>query len=143
MDIALMKEKWTGWEFDERSFEIAPEKLQAFAEACGERLPKFVDPSHPDFQAVPNFSTSFHGRRQLPDGFPMVQEHSYDGGKSVVYKGPIRAGDTIVAKSHIHDIYEKTGRSGTMRFVVHRMHFSNQRNEEVAIVDWSLIEKLG
>ena len=58
------------------------------------------------------------------------------------WKAPIRPGDTVVARSHIHDIFEKTGRSGGMMFIVHRMEFTNQRDELVAIVDWKMIQKL-
>ena len=47
-----------------------------------------------------------------------------------------------MARSHIHDIFEKTGRSGGMMFVVHRMEFTNQREELVAVVDWKMIQKL-
>ena len=35
----------------------------------------------------------------------------------------------------LHDVYEKTGRTGTMVFVVVRYTLSNQRGEQVAIVD--------
>ena len=44
-------------------------------------------------------------------------------------------------RSKIHDIYEKTGRSGTMVFIVHRMEFSNQRGEPVSIVDWRFLQQ--
>ena len=60
----------------------------------------------------------------------------------VEWKAPIRPGDCVVARSHIHDIFEKTGRSGGMMFIVHRMEFSNQDDQLVAIVDWKMIQKL-
>ena len=143
MDITELKEKWTGWEFDERTFQISGKELREYALACGETQPRYVDPEHPDFQAVPNYTARFHGRRQLPENFPVVQRNLFDGGKTVEPKGPIRPGDTITAKSHIHDLYEKTGRSGGMKFIVHRMHFFNEAGDEVAVVDWKMIEKLG
>jgi hypothetical protein len=37
--------------------------------------------------------------------------------------------------SSIHDIYEKTGRSGTMTFMVVRYVLTNQRDELVATID--------
>lgn len=143
MDVGALKEKWTGWEFDEKSFEIGAEPMVEFAAACGETLPRYVDPSHPDFQAAPSYTSRFHGGRELPEGFPMKREKSFDGGKCVEFKAPIRAGDTITARSTIHNIYEKTGRSGGMMFVVHRMRFFNQRDELVSIVDWKMIQKMG
>jgi hypothetical protein len=39
----------------------------------------------------------------------------------------------------ISEIYTKTGRSGTMIFVVNRMSFTNQHGEKVAAVDWRQI----
>jgi len=142
MDAAQMKTKYVGHEFDESRFEIDAESMKAFAEACGETLSKFVDPADPDFQAPPSYPTRFHGRRQLPKDFPMEMMRSFDGGKCVEPRQPVRPGDVLIAKSHIHDIFEKTGRSGGMMFVVHRMEFFNQRDELVSIVDWKLIQKL-
>ena len=142
MDIAELKQKWTGQTFDEVSFEIDGAALVEFALACGETLPRYIDRSDEDFQAVPSYTSRYHGRRQLPEGFPMVQAKSFDGGKAVECFAPIRPGDTITADSTIHDIFEKTGRSGGMMFVVHRMRFSNQRGELVSIVDWKLLQKL-
>jgi hypothetical protein len=143
MDVQELTQKWTGWEFDEVSFEITADSISEFALACGETLPRYVDPQAPDFQAVPSFSAKFHGGRQLPEGFPMDRAQSFDGGKCVEHHAPIHAGDSITARSTIHNIFEKTGRSGGMLFVVHRMRFTNQRDELVAIVDWKMIQKLG
>ena len=143
MDTAELKRDWVGRTFDTVSFEIETESMLNFAKACGEQLPRYIDPEHPDFQAVPNYTSCFHGRRALPEGFPMAMEQSFDGGKCVEWKGPIRAGDTITAKSLLHDVYEKTGRSGGMIFIVHRMEFTNQHSEPVAVVDWKMIRKTG
>ena len=145
MDINVkeLKEKHIGFEFDQSRFEIAPEKLVAYAEACGETEPRFIDPGDSDFRAVPNYPASFHGQKNLPDGFPLSRRRSFDGGKMVESFAAIRPGDVITGRSHIHEIYEKTGRSGPMMFVVHRMEFSNQKHEQVAIVDWRLVVRLG
>ena len=141
IDVQELKDRFVGHQFDEKDFEIQSEDLVEFAASCGETHPRFVDPSHPDFQAVPNFTTRFHGHRQLPEGFPMETRRSFDAGKAVEMKGPIRPGDTITARSQIHDIYEKSGRSGGMLFCVHRMEFYNQREELVSIVDWKLVQR--
>ena len=44
-----------------------------------------------------------------------------DAGKYVEWMSPIRGGTTLVGRSHLHDIYTKTGRSGRMIFFVTRM----------------------
>ena len=37
--------------------------------------------------------------------------------------------------------FEKTGRSGKMLFVVHRMEFFNQSGDRVSTVDWKLVQR--
>lgn len=143
IDIPAVRKEHVGFEFDEATFEITTEKLLDYATACGETEARFVDASHPDFRAVPNYASSFHGRRNLPENFPADIRRSFDAGKCCESFAPIRPGDTITGRSHIHDIYEKTGRSGPMMFVVHRMEFTNQHGTLVAVVDWRLVMRLG
>jgi len=84
------------------------------------------------------------GRRILPDDFPRFSSgYGFDAGKCVQALRPILPGDRITARSKIHDVYTKTGRSGTMVFIVHRMEFSNQRGEPVSIVDWRMVQRAG
>jgi hypothetical protein len=145
VDVAELKRDWTGFEFDRVDFPVAADELVEFARAVGETAPWFVDPSHPEFRAVPNYPTRYHGRRMWPADFPKLSENSigFDAGKCVEVHGPIRPGDVITARSSIHDIYEKTGRSGAMVFIVHRMNFYNQREELVSVVDWRLVQQPG
>jgi hypothetical protein len=143
VDVEQLKRDWSGFEFDRVEFPVGAEELAEFARAVGETAPHFVDPGHPDFRAVPNFPTRYHGRRMWPPDFPRLSKNhlGFDGGKCVEVHGAIRPGDVLTAKSSIHDIYEKTGRSGPMVFIVHRMNFYNQRDELVATVDWRLIQQ--
>jgi hypothetical protein len=143
IDIDAVKKDHVGFEFDEATFNIKSERLVAYATACGEREPRFLNPEDPEFRAVPNYAASFHGQRNLPENFPVNLNRSFDAGKCCENFAPIRPGDTITGRSHIHDIYEKTGRSGPMMFVVHRMEFTNQEATQVAIVDWRLVMRLG
>jgi hypothetical protein len=140
IDIQALKDGWCGRQFDEVSFELDVKEMTDFAIACGETQSRFVDPSDPDFQAVPSYSSRFHGRRAMPDDFPVKSHQGFDAGKCVQVLGTIRPDDTITARSEIHDIYEKTGRSGGMLFIVHRMRFTNQNDELVSIVDWRLVQ---
>ena len=144
IDVDKLKRDWAGAAFDTAEFEIRPEDLRDFALACGETAPHYTDPDDPEFRAVPNFTSRYVGRRVLPDNFPRFSSgFGFDAGKCVTVLGPIRPGDRITAKSRIHDIYTKTGRSGTMLFIVHRMEFSNQRGEPVSIVDWRMVQRAG
>jgi hypothetical protein len=143
IDVKALKEKWCGWQFDEVEFEISAEPMVEFAEACGETEARYTDSKHPDFQAPPSYTARFNGRRAMPAEFPIQSRQGFDAGKSVEVHGPLRPGDKLIGTSEIHDIYEKTGRSGGMLFIVHRMKFSNQNDELISIVDWRLVQRHG
>ena len=139
-DLAAVREQWIGVEYDLSTFTIDAEKMVSWAEACGETDPRFVDPDHEDFQAHPNFTTHCLSDQVLPTDFPPIGgQRGIDGGKAVEIHQPIRAGDELRASTTIADIYEKTGRSGTMLFIVQRMTFINQDDQPVATVDWRMI----
>ena len=127
--------------FDEIDLEIQADSLAGFATACGETQSRFIDPSHPDFQSVPNFLTRIHGTRSLPQGFPVEMHRCFDAGKSIEVHKAVRPGDRVTGKSVIADIYEKSGRTGTMLFIVHRMNFYNQDDDHLATVDWRLVQR--
>ena len=127
--------------FDEIGLDITKESLVGFATACGEAHPRFIDSEHADFQGVPNYLTRIHGTRSLPEGFPVEMHRCFDAGKSIEVHQAVRAGDNVTGKSEIHDIFEKSGRSGTMLFIVHRMNFYNQKGDHLATVDWRLVQR--
>lgn len=140
IDLDALKEAWADFEFDTADFDVKREAMLDWARAVGETDPRFCDPEHPDFQAHPTFTAQFMSGRVLPKGFPKIGRGGFDGGKCVTSIAPVRAGDRLTASSMIADIYEKTGRSGPMVFLVHRMHFDNQDGERVSIVDWKLVQ---
>jgi hypothetical protein len=45
----------------------------------------------------------------------------------------------LVGKSHLHDIYEKTGRTGRMIFLVSRMELYDPNQTLVSIVDSRMV----
>ena len=142
--LASVREEWVGVEFDWATFEMETGDMVAWAEACGETDPRFIDPAHPDFQAHPGFPTHCMSGRVLPENFPQIGGgFGIDGGKKVEVHGTIRPGDTLNATTTIADIFDKTGRSGTMVFIVQRMEFRNERSELVSTVDWKMIKKAG
>ena len=139
-EVQEAKARYVGFVFDTASFTVEQDKMLAWAESVGETDPRFTDPSHPDFQAHPTFTASLVSRRVLPEDFPKIGgPRGIDGGKAVVIQQPIRPGDRLKASATIADIYEKTGRSGTMTFIVQRMSFVNQNDEPVSMVDWKMI----
>ena len=79
----------------------------------------------------------FKGQKFFPDTLPekLKFRMSFDAGKDIALGAPIRPGDVIAVLSTLHDVYEKTGRTGSMYFVVVRFTMTNQRDETVAVVD--------
>ena len=63
-----------------------------------------------------------------------VVRSGFDAGKDIELGVPVRPGDTVDVRSTLHEVYEKTGRTGSMYFVVIRFTMTNQRGEMVAIV---------
>jgi hypothetical protein len=123
--------------FDETEFgPVAACELIEFAAALGEVAPCYATPG-PELRAHPTFCVKFRGRKGFPEDFPahLLGRMSFDAGKDVALGEPIRPGDTIRVVSSVHDIYEKTGRTGTMTFVVVRFAITNQRGEHVATID--------
>jgi MaoC dehydratase-like protein len=126
-----------GGEFDRALHEpVTVEELVSFARALGETDPRYVEPG-PDLVAHPTFCVRFKGQRFFPDTLPesLKFRMSFDAGKDIALGVPIRPGDRVTVVSTLHDIYEKTGRTGSMVFVVVRFAMSNQRDETVAVVD--------
>jgi acyl dehydratase len=57
---------------------------------------------------------------------------------------PIRAGDELTAVAHVADVSERQGRrGGTMTLVVVRTTFTNQRGEQVAVLDDTWVQTAG
>jgi hypothetical protein len=141
MNAEELKAKFTGYVFDEIELDAEIDSLVGFASACGETLAKYIDPADDDFQAVPNYLTRIHGSRAMPEDFPVEMHRCFDAGKSVEFHAPVRPGDKIQGRSEIADIFEKSGRSGAMLFIVHRMNFYNQGGDHLATVDWRLVQR--
>lgn len=134
-DIEDLRKRFLNIEFDEVEFEIDGSRFREYAIAAGETDSKFTDTSDPDFQAPPTFVSTLVGRRSFPSDFPALNGVSMDAGKQVEWKAPVRDGMKLVGRSHLHDIYTKTGRSGLMVFLVTRMELFDDQGTHVANAD--------
>jgi hypothetical protein len=139
LDIEDLKKRFLNVDFDEQTFSVTAAKLVDYAKTCGEQAPRYTDPTHPDFQAPPTFPSSFSAGRRLPDGFPNLPGLGMDAGKAVSPKKPIRPDTKLTGRSHIHDIYTKSGRSGRMVFIVLRMDLFDPAGEHLASADTSMV----
>ena len=77
----------------------------------------------------------------LPDVKVQFGKTSMHAGQRVEPKASVYAGDQLTASSHLKDVYTKTGRSGTMVFVVWETTFSNQDGTVVAEVQESFARR--
>ncbi len=128
-------------------FEITAEMIQAVNTSLGEKGPAFTsaDGARNDgfrgMIAPPTLCSIFVREVQLPDvgiDFGKTQMHA---GQRVQPIAPIYAGDTVTASSHLKDVYAKTGRSGTMVFIVWETTFRNQDGQVVAEVQESFARR--
>jgi hypothetical protein len=126
-----------GQEFDRTvSARVTAEDLIAFAKALGETRPEYTEPG-PALIGHPSYCVRYKGERFYPENIPknINVRSGFDAGKDIELGVPIRPGDAIEIRSTLHEVYEKTGRSGSMYFVVIRFTMTNQRGEMLAIVD--------
>jgi len=139
VDVEELKANFLNLEFDRADFELDPERLVTVAVTSGETKEEFIDPGHPDFQAAPAFIASLASNRHLPLDFPNLGGIPMDGGKAVTCIKPVRAGVPLTGRTHLHDIYAKSGRSGRMVFVVSRMEIRDPDGEHVATSDSRMV----
>ncbi len=129
-----------GCDFDRTVSEpISAEQMIRYARACGETNPRYLQDG-PDLVATPTFPITVRRERFVPEGIPMeLMYRGMDAGKDVEIGVPVRPGDVLTGVGSLHDIYDKTGRSGKLRFVVLRMVVTNQRDEMVAVIDQKMM----
>jgi acyl dehydratase len=126
-----------GREFDHAVYgPVTAEEIVAFATSLGETRPEYTHPG-PELVAHPTFCVRYKGNKFYPENIPRTinVRTGFDAGKDLEIGVPVRPGDTIDVRCTLHEVYEKTGRTGSMYFVVIRFTMTNQRGEMVAIVD--------
>jgi acyl dehydratase len=139
VDIDELKSRFLNLEFDRKDFVLDADKVACVAQMSGETLPQFCDTEHPDFQAPPAYIASLAAGRHLPIDFPKLGGIPMDGGKAVTCIKPVRAGEPLSGRTHLHDIYDKSGRSGRMIFLVSRMELFDKAGEHVATSDSRMV----
>ena len=133
-------QKLIGKEFERSSsVPITAEQLIAYARAYGETKACYVEDG-PDLIATPTFPVSLRREKFVPEGIPIgLMYRGMDAGKEIELGVHVRVGDVLTGVGKVHDVYDKTGRSGNLRFLVLRMVISNQRDEMVAVIDQKMM----
>jgi acyl dehydratase len=108
---------------------VTPEHVAAFARALGDPNPLYVDPEAArrgpfgSLVAPPTYPIAFM-TQAMAGGMDTFLELGLNfmtlvhGEQEFEYLRPIRVGETLTLTGRISDVYEKTGSSGTLDFVV-------------------------
>jgi acyl dehydratase len=115
-------------------------KIKEFARAIGDLNPVYIDDGvgqaseWGDVIAPPTFATTF---RDEASAEAVLRDLGTDisrvlhGEQEFEIHRPIQPGHTYVCRTKILDIYEKTGKSGPMAFVVRETAITDRANEIV------------
>ena len=140
-----------GKEYPETTFEVEKGKIKEFARAIGDKSPIF----HKEEAAK---AEGFDGLA-LPPTFPTVfamtggmmmkviadlkinMVKMLHGGQEYTYHKPIKPGDIIKGKTKIANIFEKSGKGGSMDFIVLETTYTNQNGEKVLVDTSTLIQR--
>jgi 3-hydroxybutyryl-CoA dehydratase len=133
-----------GVEVEVAQFTLTMGDIRAFCEVIGDFNPLYVDEKaaaegpYGVIIAPPMLSIVLGANLGLD---PKVQfgNRSTGGGRRCEFFEPVRAGDTVTVYSTVDRIFEKTGRSGRMVFVIRKVTFKNQHEETVATAEMALI----
>lgn len=146
IDRSVIGEVYDNYTYEE----IEAHDLIQYARTLGVDDPIYLDEDaakagpYGGLVAFPTYVVKLRGGQWMP---PEVTKHmtheGFDAGKDIELGVPLRAGDRVVATSKITEIYEKTGRSGSMWFVVFRQELRNQDGELIANVDSRLMQRTG
>jgi len=109
---------------------VAAEHIGAFARALGDLNPRYLDPreaggsgSCGGIVAPPTYPIAFM-TQAMAGGMDTFLELGLNfmtlvhGEQEFEYLRPVRAGETLALTGRVADIYEKSGSSGTLDFVV-------------------------
>lgn len=127
-----------GLESEPVTVEIEKGMIRRFAEAIGDLNPLYVDEEAARASnwgaliAPPTFPRSFGIEANLDNNFSWGSVRLHAGHEYELHR-PIKAGDRITARNKVVDVYEKSGRSGRMLFIITEARYTNQDGDLVAI----------
>jgi hypothetical protein len=100
--------------------------LKRFVEAIGDPNPRWLK------EAPPTFLVAL-----APAAYHLEEAEEYgkgwlNGGNRFEYLEPAKVGDRITATGRVADVYEKTGSSGSLLFIIFETDYVNQHGRTVA-----------
>ena len=136
-----------GVEHDAGTFPVKAESIIKTCRALGESNPIYIDEKaakaagYPGLVAPPAFCGIFVRGFGRPDIKLKAAGGGMHAGEVIENLVPVYAGDVLTAKTSLKEVYAKTGRTGTMVFVVWATSFTNQRGQKVADVQESFMRR--
>lgn len=100
-------------------FTLTPEQIKQYCEVMGESNPRFTSGEY----APPGILNSVSFGQGGLDPKVKFGNTSFMAGTRIEFSQPIRANQALKASTRVKEVYGKTGRSGTMVFVVRRTEF--------------------
>jgi acyl dehydratase len=137
--MAAGDDRVLGKEFARNEQHVTRQMLLEYAATLGTVHPIYVDAEaaraqgYRDIIAMPTFITANAARPLAPAAFDF-HGLGINAGYDCCFYGVIYPDDTLTYSTSIADLYEKTGRSGKMRFVVRETTVTNQHGEHIALV---------
>ncbi|MGH7933101.1 MAG: FAS1-like dehydratase domain-containing protein [Candidatus Binataceae bacterium] len=125
----------------ESPIHVSAKMIADFCAAIGETNPLYTDGETAQkgpygvLVAPPSYAAAFRDGDNISEQVSRYGTRRLAAGMDVDFVIPIRAGDSVTIVSSIKEVYEKTGRSGAMIFVVIRSTLKNQHGEVVAYID--------
>lgn len=127
-------------------------RIKDFARALGDLNPFYLDDAvgrasaWGDVIAPPTFAVSF--RDEAADSGALLRDLGVDisrllhGEQEFELHGQLRPGETYLCRTKVVDVYEKTGRSGPMAFVVREMAVTDRHDEVVVTMRQTTVVRL-
>lgn len=131
-----------GKEFPEVRFEIEKGKIREFARAIGDKNPAYYKEEAAKklglegLAVPPTFPTVFAmagGLLSKMADLGVDFTKLLHGGQEYEYIHQIKPGDTVTGKTVISNVFEKSGKAGTMDFIVFETTYANQNGQNVLI----------
>jgi acyl dehydratase len=131
-----------GKEYPPYTVTVERGRIKDFARAIGDLNPFYLDDrvgaasEFGDVIAPPTFAITF--RDEQADTATFLKDLGVDisrilhGEQEFELHRPVVAGETFLCRPRVTDIYEKSGKSGPMAFVVRETYVTDRSNELVA-----------
>lgn len=137
----MLDHRFIGNEYPSFEYEVEKGKVREFAKAIGDNNPVYHDEEaarekgYEGLVVPPTFGTVCYTASGLI--FTILEDLEVDlikilqGGQEYEYFKPIHAGSVLTGTTKIADIFEKSGKTGTMQFLIIETTYVDQFNQKM------------